>query len=105
MSEDVYARLSRSQAFKDYIRRQHRVAWLFSGMMVAVYFLFILLLAFKPELLGRPLYDGSVITLGIPAGISIILFAFLITGLYVRKANREFDPIRKKLVEEAMRDP
>ncbi|MND01105.1 Inner membrane protein YjcH [compost metagenome] len=72
--------------------------------MLTVYFTFILLIAFKPEWLGRVLFEGSVITLGIPVGISIILFAFLITGLYVRKANSEFDPLRKQIIEEIMRD-
>ncbi len=34
---------------------------------------------------------GGVTSLGIPVGIGIILFAILLTGLYVRRANKEYD--------------
>ncbi len=42
-------------------------------------------------------------TVGIPVGILIILSAFLLTGLYVRKANGEFDQLNREIVEEAQK--
>ena len=38
---------------------------------------------------------------GIPVGVLIILSAFVLTGIYVRRANREFDPLTQQIVEEA----
>lgn len=104
MSDDVYAYLSLNQVFKDHVRRQNRLAWSFSGLMVAVYFVFILVLAFRPEVLGRPLFPDSVITVGIPVGIAIILFAFLLTGIYVYIVNRHYDPVKLLLIEEAVNE-
>jgi uncharacterized membrane protein (DUF485 family) len=38
---------------------------------------------------------------GIPVGLFIIISAFLLTGVYVRKANTEFDQLNQEIVEEA----
>ena len=64
---------------------------------MAVYFSFILVIAFAPEVLGRPLGSSS-ITLGIPVGIGIIVLAFALTGWYVHRANARFD-----ILSEAIR--
>jgi uncharacterized membrane protein (DUF485 family) len=63
--------------------------WLTLAMMV-VYYGFILLVAFNKPLLATRLGDG-VMTLGMPLGLGVIVFTVLITGLYVRRANKEFD--------------
>ncbi len=71
--------------------------------MLIVYFTFILTIAFKPSLLAIPLSEGSVITIGVPIGILIILFAFVLTGIYTRRANGEFDDLSKK-IKDAVKD-
>ena len=68
--------------------------------MLAIYYGFILILAFNPRSLGTSL-SGGVITVGIPVGLFIIISAFLLTGVYVRKANTEFDQLNQEIVEEA----
>jgi len=65
--------------------------------MLVVYFSFILTIAFEPSLLGKPLFEGSIVTIGIPLGIFIIIFAFVLTGIYTFKANSEFDALSKKV--------
>jgi uncharacterized membrane protein (DUF485 family) len=37
-----------------------------------------------------------VTTLGIPIGMGVIVFTIVITGIYVRRANGEFDTLTKK---------
>ncbi|MDF1884482.1 DUF485 domain-containing protein [Sulfurimonas sp. SAG-AH-194-C21] len=68
-----------------------------SVLMLLVYFTFILTIAFKPELLAKTLSEGSVITVGIPIGILVIIFAFVLTGLYTKRANSEFDDLTNKI--------
>ena len=63
--------------------------------MLVAYVGFILLIAFKPALLGTPIAAGSPITLGIPLGLGLILLAMVITGIYVRVSNKVFDPLTK----------
>ncbi len=64
--------------------------------MLVSYVGFILLIAFKPALLGTPIAEGSPITLGIPLGLGLILLAMAITGIYVRVSNKIFDPLTHK---------
>jgi uncharacterized membrane protein (DUF485 family) len=42
-----------------------------------------------------------VITVGLPVGVIIILAAFLLTGIYVRRANSEFDDLNHDIIKEA----
>ena len=41
--------------------------------------------------LGTPLHAGTNVTRGIPIGIGLIVISFLLTGVYVWRANGEFD--------------
>lgn len=71
--------------------------------MLVAYFAFILTIAFDPALLGTPMSDGGVTSVGIPIGIAIIVFAFVLTGIYTKRANSEFDDLNnavKKSVGE-----
>ena len=43
----------------------------------------------------------GVTTLGIPIACGVIIFTIVITGLYVRRANSEYDRLTAKILEEA----
>ena len=68
--------------------------------MLVVYYGFIGLIAFDKEFLARPIGSG-VTTLGIPIAFGVIIFTIVITGLYVRRANSEYDRLTAKILEEA----
>ena len=69
------------------------------GMAVA-YFTFILTVAFCPQVLGLALWNGTVITWGIPIGVGLIALGFVMTAVYVRRANTRFDHLNQRLMEE-----
>ena len=75
-----------------------------SVAILVVYFTFILTIAFNPSALAVPLYEGSVTSIGIPIGIAIIIFAFVLTGLYTHKANTEFDDLNNKIKQSLKED-
>jgi Predicted membrane protein len=72
-------------------RRRARFAWTLTAAMVAIFFGYILLVAFRPDLLARPIGSG-VTSIGIPFGIGVIISGVVLTGIYVRRANELFDP-------------
>ncbi|MFQ8434033.1 DUF485 domain-containing protein [Amaricoccus sp. W119] len=76
--------------------------WQLTIAMLVVYYGFILLIAFSKDLLAIRLGEG-VMTLGIPIGFGVILFTILITGIYVRRANSEFDDLTEKVKREALK--
>lgn len=95
-------RLETLQQHPDFIRlasSRARLGWTLTVVMLAIYFGFILLLAFAPAALGTP-FGGGVMTLGIPVGVGIIVAAVVLTAVYVRKANIELDPINERLRKE-----
>ena len=69
--------------------RRWRVAITLTGVMIAVYFGFIALIAYDKPFLGRLLAPG--LSIGILLGVIVILTSFLLTWIYVRWANRHYD--------------
>jgi len=57
--------------------------------MLAIYFGFILVLAFRKDLLAVKV--GEHLTLGVPVGLAVILSACVLTGVYVSWANSAYD--------------
>ena len=76
--------------------------WTLTIAMLVVYYGFILLIAFQKGLLAARIGDG-VMTWGIPIGFGVIIFTILITGIYVRRANSEFDDLSEKVKREALK--
>lgn len=94
------ARIGEDPRYRSLVRDRSRFGWLLSVLVLAVYLGFILLVAFDKTFLARPI-GGGVTTIGIPLGIAVILFAIILTGIYVRRANREFDARLGALLEDA----
>lgn len=95
-AEARYDEVVADPRYQRLIRRRGRFTWTLTLIMLAVYFGYIALIAFDKPVLARPI-GGGVTSLGIPVGVGIILLAILLTGLYVRRANREFDPLVRAL--------
>jgi uncharacterized membrane protein (DUF485 family) len=95
-----YQTIERSSAYRDLVSKRSKLGWTLSAVMLVIYFGFILLVAYAPKFLGMPLGAG-VMTVGIPVGLAVIVSAFVLTGLYVRRANTEFDALTRQIVEEA----
>jgi uncharacterized membrane protein (DUF485 family) len=68
--------------------------------MLVVYYGYIALIAFDKSFLAQPIGEG-VTSLGIPIGLAVIIFTIVITGIYVRRANGEFDTLTKEILKDA----
>jgi uncharacterized membrane protein (DUF485 family) len=82
------------QALDELARRRLRVALVLTGVMLVVYFGFILLIAFDKSLLARKLTDG--LSLGILLGVVVVLATWVVTWIYVGWANRRYEPELKR---------
>ena len=91
--------MKRDPRFRDLVARRTRFAWSLSAAILVIYFGFIFIIAFAPGALGTPLGDG-VTTVGIPIGLIVIVSAFVLTGIYVYRANSEFDALTQQIIEE-----
>lgn len=92
-------RISEDPRYRAVVARRARFGWTLTIVMIAIFLGFLLLVAFDKALLGRPIGDGAT-TLGIPIGLGVILAGIALTGVYVRRANRDFDPAIDALRQE-----
>ena len=80
----------RDAALERLAGRRNRFALVLTAGMLVVYFGFVLLIAFDKALLGRLLTDG--LSLGILLGVVVVLSTWALTWIYVRWANRTYEP-------------
>ena len=80
---------STDSALQDLARRRWRVAITLTLFMVALYFGFILLVAYNKPLLGRIISPG--LSLGVLLGALVIVLSWITTWIYVRWANTHYD--------------
>ncbi len=102
MDSNLSSRIRQNPAFQELVRKRTSFAWLLSALMLLIYFGFILLVAFNKPFLATPLGAG-VTTVGIPIGVAVIISAFVLTGIYVKRANSEFDELTDKIKKDAVK--
>ena len=100
MSDPMVERIQRNPKYQQLKRTRSRYGWTLAILMLVVYYGYIGLIAFDKEFLAKPMGAG-VTTIGIPIGMAVIVFSTVITGLYVRRANGEFDRLTREIIEEA----
>lgn len=102
MQKDIVERLRSNPKYHEMVSKRSRFGWMMAILMLVVYYAFIMTIAFAPEVLGQPISNTSVITVGIPIGLGVIVFAFLLTGIYVYRANTVFDRMNEELKKEVL---
>lgn len=83
-------------------RRRWRVGGVLTAAMMIGYFGFIFVVAFAKPTAGALVADGR-ISVGILLGASVIVLAPVLTSIYVRWANRRYDPELAALRERTSR--
>jgi uncharacterized membrane protein (DUF485 family) len=90
-----------SREFAQLVRKRWGVSLTLTAFMLAVYYGFIAILAFRPDLFATRI--GEHLTIGIPVGLGVIVVSWLATGVYVRWANDDYDAAVNNL-KHAMRE-
>ncbi|MDX2195215.1 MAG: DUF485 domain-containing protein [Cytophagales bacterium] len=87
--------------FKRLVASRGKISMLFTATIFGVYFGFLLLVAFGKEWLSITITIG--LTLAIALGIAILVFTWIITGIYIYWANNVYDKqvteLKKQLAE------
>ena len=94
------ARIEANPKYHELKRKRNSFGWMLTVLMLVVYYGYIALIAFNKPFLAQPIGAG-VTTLGIPIGMGVIVFTILITGIYVRRANGEYDRLTAEILKEA----
>ena len=100
MRDDLVARANASPAYQKLVKTRSSYGWFLTALMMIVYYGFILLVAYAKPFMGSRISPDSVITWAVPIGLFVLVFTIIITGIYVRRANTEFDDMTEKLRKE-----
>ena len=91
-------KIQRDPAYLQLRNKRNKLGLTLTVLMLVVYYGYVALIAFDKELLATPIGAG-VTTVGIPIGMGVIIFSVIITGLYVRRANSEFDQLTRDILK------
>ncbi len=103
MKDEIVERIQKNPKFLQMVSIRNNYSIIMSILMMIVYFGYILLIAFNKPFLATKISEGAVTSIGIPMGVGVLVFTIVITAIYVRRANTEFDAMKDEIVKEASR--
>lgn len=96
MEMDLANRIASHPKYQELKAKRSSFGWILTWLMMIVYYGFIMLVAYNKELMATKIGSG-VTTLGMPIGLFVIAFTIVITGIYVRRANSEYDDLTEEI--------
>src|SRR5512143_730006 len=79
-----------SHDFKRLVAKRWSVSGILLVLLFITYYGYILLVGTNKAALAQKV--GEVTTLGIPLGVGVIVFSFILTAIYIGWANKSYDP-------------
>ncbi len=101
MAQETYERIRANPKFQQFVSKRNKYSIVMSILMIIAYYGYILLIAFDKPFLATKLGPGMVTSIGIPMGVGVIVFTIVLTWIYVRRANTEFDAEAEAIIKEA----
>ena len=96
-----YIEVQQSKDFGDLRRRFRRFVFPMTALFLAWYFFYVLLAAFAPDFMAISFWGR--LNIGLVLGLLQFASTFAITMIYVRWADRNFDPAAQELAEHMER--
>jgi uncharacterized membrane protein (DUF485 family) len=90
----------RSPEFRELIKRRRALVIPALAFVFVWYFGFIVLAGYAPDFMGERLVGGF--TVGYALALSQFLMTWFLGWLYLRQADRVFDPLARKAAEKAI---
>jgi len=103
MQEELVKKITNNPKYHELVAKRASYGWLMTFLVMLVYYGYILTVAFNKAWLGTKLGAGMTTSVGIPLGLGVILATIILTGIYVRRANSEFDDLTNAIVKEAQK--
>ncbi len=99
--ENIQAKIRSNPKFAELVGKRTRFAIILSLVVLVPYYTFMFLVSTQPQLFATKLSDGGAVTIGWPLAALIIVGGWLLTGVYVSRANGEFDSMTEEVLKEA----
>ena len=93
--------VARSPEFKELLKRKKAFVIPATVFFMAWYFGFIILAGYAPDFMGREFITDGV-TVGYMFALSQFVMTWVLGWMYLRKADRDFDPLAARARERAV---
>ncbi len=90
----------RSPEFRELIAQKRRFVIPATAFFLAWYLGFIALAGYAPDFMGESIYEGF--TVGYALALSQFVMTWVLGWMYVRRADRDFDPLAERAAERAL---
>jgi uncharacterized membrane protein (DUF485 family) len=94
--------IERSPEFQELVARRRRFVIPCTVFFLAWYMTFIVMCAYAPDFMGESVYEG--LTVGYVYALTQFAMVFTLGLLYLRKSDREFDPLAERAIEAYAED-
>jgi uncharacterized membrane protein (DUF485 family) len=100
VEDDIVQRVKADPNYHKLVKTRSSYGWLLTWAVMIVYYGFTLLNSFDKPFMASKIGAG-VMSWGVPLGLFVILFTIAVTGIYVRRANSEFDALTDAIQRNA----
>jgi uncharacterized membrane protein (DUF485 family) len=97
MDDKTIARIKNDPNYIKLVADRKSFGWTLAIITLVIYYGYIALVAFAPSVIAIPI-AGSV-TWGLVIGLAIILASIILTGIYVARANSQYDDLTRAIVQ------
>ena len=101
MSQEISNKIAANPAFQRFVSKRNGYSIMMTILGAVAYYGFILLVAYNPAFLAQKLGAGMTASVGVPIGVGVIVFTIIITWIFVRRSNTEFDEEAAAILKEA----
>jgi uncharacterized membrane protein (DUF485 family) len=91
--------IERSPEFQELVHRRRSFVVPATIFFLTYYMAFILLAGYAPDFMGSSVYEG--LTVGYCLALTQFVMVFALGIMYLKRADREYDPLAAKVVELA----
>jgi uncharacterized membrane protein (DUF485 family) len=98
MDVSTLQRIEADPNYQKLVSERKSFGWTLAIITLVIYYGYIAIVAFAPSVIAIKV-SGD-ITVGIILGVAIILASILLTGIYVLRANSEYDDLTNAIVND-----
>jgi uncharacterized membrane protein (DUF485 family) len=91
--------VERSPEFRELVARRRRFVLPATIFFLLWYFGFIVLAGYAEDFMGKSVYEG--LTVGYVLALSQFVMVWVLGWMYLRRADREFDPLARRAAQSA----
>jgi uncharacterized membrane protein (DUF485 family) len=100
MNDEVVQKIRSNPKYQELVKKRTGFAVKLGIFVLAMYYTYILVIAFNPSVLAAKISEDAVMTVAFPVGAGIIIVSFITTIIYVIRANGEFEQLNNQVKDD-----